>query len=188
VLSILGLTLLVAGLLELAKVSAAVGAFFVGLAVSGPAAERARPLLEPLRDLFAAVFFVFFSLEIDPGSIPPVIGPALALAVVSAATKTGAVWIAGGRSGLRARGRWRGAIVLVPRGEFSIAIAGIGMVAGVEPDLGPLAAAYVLVLAVAAPLVARLVRHRLLARPPTSPARGRPVAPAVSQRRKLTGG
>jgi CPA2 family monovalent cation:H+ antiporter-2 len=78
--------------------------------------------------------------------------------------------------------------VLVPRGEFSIAIAGIGMVAGVEPDLGPLAAAYVLVLAVAAPLVARLVRHRLLARPPTSPARGRPVAPAVSQRRKLTGG
>ena len=46
---------------------------------------RARTrLLSPLRDLFAAVFFVFFGLHTDPASIPPVLLPALALAVVTA--------------------------------------------------------------------------------------------------------
>jgi CPA2 family monovalent cation:H+ antiporter-2 len=161
VLSLLGLTLLVAGLLELASVSAAVGAFFVGLAVSGPAAERARPLLEPLRDLFAAVFFVFFSLEIDPAAIPPVLGRAVALALVTAGTKTAAVWIAARRAGIGPRGRWRGALVLLARGEFSVAIAGIGVAAGLDPELGPVAAAYVLSLAVAGPTLARLLAHRL---------------------------
>lgn len=161
VLSLLGLTLLVAGLLERASVSAAVGAFFVGLAVSGPAAERARPLLEPLRDLFAAVFFVFFSLEIDPAAIVPVLGPSIGLALVTAGTKTAAVWIAARRAGIGPRGRWRGALVLLPRGEFSVAIAGIGVAAGLDPELGPLAAAYVLSLAVAGPTLARLLAHRL---------------------------
>jgi CPA2 family monovalent cation:H+ antiporter-2 len=46
---------------------------------------------------------------------------------------------------------------LMARGEFSIALAGLGVAAGVEPELGPLAAAYVLLMAVAGPLVARVV-------------------------------
>ncbi len=167
-LSILGVTLLVAGVLEVAGVSAAVGAFFVGLALSGPVAERARPLLEPLRDLFAAVFFVFFSLEIDPGSIPRVIWPALGLAVVTAATKVSAARIAARRSGVGSRGQWRAAVLLIPRGEFSVAIAAIAVAAGVEPQLGPLSAAYVLVLAIAGPTAALVARGRLTSR--TSPA------------------
>ena len=170
VLSILGLTLLVAGLLEMARVSAAVGAFFVGLALSGPLVERARSLLEPLRDLFAAVFFVFFSLEIDPRSIPSVIWPALALAGVTAATKTGAVRIAAARAGVGSRGQWRAAILLVPRGEFSIAIAAIAVAAGIEPQLGPLAATYVLVLALAGPTAAVISRGRLTRRRTNLPA------------------
>ena len=164
-LSILGVTLLVAGVLELARVSAAVGAFFVGLALSGTLAERARPLLEPLRDLFAAVFFVFFSLEIDPESIPRVMWPALALAVVTAATKGAAVRIATRRAGIATRGQWRAAVVLVPRGEFSIAIAAIAVAAGVERQLGPLAAVYVLVLAIAGPAAALVFRKQLARRP-----------------------
>lgn len=164
VLGVLGLTLFVAGVLELARVSAAVGAFFVGLALSGPAAERARPLLQPLRDLFAAVFFVFFSLEIDPGSIPSVIWIALTLAVLTAATKAAAAWAAARRAGIGARGRWRSALVLIPRGEFSIAIAGVGVVAGLEPDLGPLTAAYVLILAIAGSTLARIAGPRLAGR------------------------
>ncbi len=163
-LSILGMTLLIAGVLELARVSAAVGAFFVGLALSGPLAERARPLLEPLRDLFAAVFFVFFSLEIDPSSIPPVIWPAIELAVMTAATKAAAVRIAARRAGVASRGQWRAAILLIPRGEFSIAIAAIAVAAGVEPQLGPLAAAYVLLLALAGPAAALVFRTRLARR------------------------
>jgi CPA2 family monovalent cation:H+ antiporter-2 len=42
----------------------------------------------------------------------------------------------------------------VARGEFSIVIAGLGT--ALEPQLGPLSAAYVLFLAVLGPLLARL--------------------------------
>lgn len=40
-------------------------------------------------------------------------------------------------------------------GEFSIVIAGLAVSAGVEPSLGPLATAYVLILVVLGPLTAR---------------------------------
>src|SRR3954447_12317913 len=55
-LRLVGLTLLVAGLARAAGVSAAVGAFLVGLALPASFAERARAVMRPLRDLFAATF------------------------------------------------------------------------------------------------------------------------------------
>ena len=171
-LTVLGMTFVVAGLLEGIHVSAAVGAFFVGLSISGPAAERAGPLLHPLRDLFAAVFFLFFGLQIDPSSIPPVLGVAIALAVVTGGTKLFAGWTAARRAGVAARGRWRAALLLLPRGEFSIAIAGIGVAAGVEPELGPLAATYVLLLAIAGPTALRIAAVRLTPRTPAAPRLG----------------
>ena len=152
---ILGLTLVVAGVAERLQVSAAVGAFLVGIALSGQAAEAAQALLTPLRDLFAAVFFVFFGLQTDPRSIPPVALAAVALALVTAATKVATGWWAARRAGVGVRGRWRAGTSLVARGEFSIVIAGLAVAAGREPTLGPLATAYVLILAVLGPLAAR---------------------------------
>jgi CPA2 family monovalent cation:H+ antiporter-2 len=52
-----GAVLLVGGLADRLQVSAAIGAFLVGIALSGPIAEKSQQLLAPLRDLFAAVFF-----------------------------------------------------------------------------------------------------------------------------------
>jgi len=52
-------------------------------------------------------------------------------------------------------GRWRAGGALVARGEFSIVIAGLAVSAGIEPSLGPLATAYVLILVVLGPLTAR---------------------------------
>jgi K+:H+ antiporter subunit KhtU len=153
---ILGVALLVAGVAQQLQVSAAVGAFLVGIALSGPAAEAAHGLLTPLRDLFAAVFFVFFGLQTDPASIPPVALAATGLALVTAATKVATGWWAARRAGVGTRGRWRAGTVLVARGEFSIVIAGLAVAAGGEPQLGPLAAAYVLLLAVAGPVLARV--------------------------------
>jgi CPA2 family monovalent cation:H+ antiporter-2 len=43
----------------------------------------------------------------------------------------------------------------MPRGEFNIVIAGLAVSAGTNTRLGPLAAAYVLILAVAGPVLAR---------------------------------
>jgi CPA2 family monovalent cation:H+ antiporter-2 len=152
---VLGLALLVAGLAQQLQVSAAVGAFLVGIAISGPAAASAGPLLAPLRDLFAAVFFVFFGLQTDPAQLPRVALPALGLAVVTAATKVATGWWAAGRAGIGRAGRLRAGTVLVARGEFSIVIAGLAVAAGLQSRVGPLATAYVLALAVLGPLLAR---------------------------------
>ena len=57
--TVFGAILLVAGLAQHFQVSAAIGAFLVGIAVSGPIAEQSHRLLAPLRDLFAAMFFFF---------------------------------------------------------------------------------------------------------------------------------
>ncbi|MFF3634601.1 cation:proton antiporter [Streptomyces sp. NPDC002250] len=152
---VLGLTLLVAGVAQQLQVSAAVGAFLVGIALSGEVAEGAHNLLAPLRDLFAAVFFVFFGLHTDPASIPPVLLPALALAVVTTLTKIATGYWAARRAGISSKGRWRAGGTLVARGEFSIVIAGLAVTSGIDSDLGPLATAYVLILVVLGPLTAR---------------------------------
>jgi CPA2 family monovalent cation:H+ antiporter-2 len=173
---VLGLTLVVAGVAQQLQVSAAVGAFLVGIALSGEVAEGAHNLLAPLRDLFAAVFFVFFGLHTDPATIPPVLLPALALAVVTALTKIATGYWAAGRAGISPKGRWRAGGTLVARGEFSIVIAGLAVTAGIEPSLGPLATAYVLILVVLGPLTARWTEP-LATRLTSRPRRPLPPAP-----------
>jgi CPA2 family monovalent cation:H+ antiporter-2 len=151
-----GAVLLVAGLAQELNVSAAIGAFLVGIALSGPIAERSKRLVAPLRDLFAATFFFFYGLEVDPRTLPGVLLLAVALGLVTALTKvlTG-VWAAR-RAGVDRRAGLRAGMSLIARGEFSIVIAGLGV--GLEPRLGPLAAAYVLLLAVLGPILARAVK------------------------------
>lgn len=156
-LTVLGITLLVAGAAEQIHVSAAVGAFLVGIGVSGEAAHRARGLLSPLRDLFAAVFFVFFGLSINPQELPDVAWIVLALALVTGATKFASGWWAVREAGIGVRGRRRAGAALIARGEFSIVIAGLGVSAGVAEGLGAVAAGYILVMATMGPIIARLV-------------------------------
>ncbi|MGW2514660.1 cation:proton antiporter [Streptomyces scopuliridis] len=176
---VLGLTVLVAGVAQELQVSAAVGAFLVGIALSGEVAEGAHNLLAPLRDLFAAVFFVFFGLNTDPAAIPPVLVPALILATITTLTKIGTGWYAAKRAGVRTAGRWRTGGTLVARGEFSIVIAGLAV--GVEPRIGPLATAYVLILVILGPLAARWTEPlaRRLTRKP-APAAPAPAAAATT--------
>ena len=173
-LNLLGAALLVSGLAQALQVSAAVGAFMLGIAISGATAHSATRILEPLRDLFAAIFFVAFGLNTDPASIPPVLGWALVLAVVTTATKmiTG-VWAAK-RAGIARRGRFRAGAALVARGEFSIVIAGLAVASGAaSAELAALATAYVLLMAITGPLAARYVEP-VLARF-TRPAAPEPV-------------
>lgn len=129
-------------------------AFLLGLSISGTLAHRTRELMSPLRDLFAALFFVSFGLQIDVLSIPGVLGVAAILAVVTTVTKLVTGWIAT-RGASAVPGRLRAGATLVARGEFSIVIAGLGLAAGGEPSLGPLAATYVLLTAVSGPLLTR---------------------------------
>ena len=54
---------------------------------------------------------------------------------------------------MQTRGRYRAGTTLIPRGEFSILIAGLGLT--LVPTLGPLAAVYVLMTAIIGPVLAR---------------------------------
>lgn len=143
-LTTLGLALLVAGVSERLQLSAAVGAFLVGITLSGRVAERTHELMHPLTDWFAAIFFLFFGLGIELNTLPPVILPALALVVVTALTKVATAWWSTRRMNLESSNRLRAGITLIARGEFSLVMAGMGIAAGLEPQLGPLTAAYVL--------------------------------------------
>lgn len=163
-LSVLGLTLLVAGLAAEAKVSSAVGAFLVGIAISGPAAEHAEKLLMPLRDLFASVFFLFFGLSSDPRDLVPMLLPAVVLAAVTMATKVVTGYVAAAKAGIGEAGRWRAGFVLTPRGEFSIVIAGLAVSAGADRSLAALATAYVLITIIVGPILARIPDGKRFAR------------------------
>lgn len=161
VLSILGFAILIAGVADVARFSAAVGALLAGIMLSGPAAAGAQALVRPLRDLFAAIFFAFIGLSVDPSTIPPVLGIAVFLGVVTSATKYGTGWWAARRLGSEVRARGVVGAALIPRGEFSIAIAGLAAATTVREDLGALTVAYVIFTVVVGSVVTKVLARRV---------------------------
>ncbi len=152
-LRVLGITLMVAAVAEVLHASAAVGAFLVGLTLTGATADRARQVLGPLRDLFAAIFFLAIGLSVDPHELLPMLPVALVLAVVTAATKVATGMVAARRDGVARRGQLRAGAALIARGEFSLII--IGLVGTSIPTVAALATSYVFVMAIAGPVLAR---------------------------------
>ncbi|HEV2149473.1 MAG TPA: cation:proton antiporter [Longimicrobiaceae bacterium] len=129
-----------------AGLSEAIGAFLAGLALAETAhRERAERLFAPLQGLFAAVFFLGFGLSIDPGEFADVWAHALALTLLGVALKVAAGWWIGQRDGLSPRASLALGLTLVPRGEFSIVLAGIAAAAGYG-ELAALVALLVLAL------------------------------------------
>lgn len=159
-LAVLGVTFVAGALAEQVRISAAVAAFLVGIVISGEAADRVRVVLAPIRDLFAAVFFLFFGLQVDLGEVPPVLVTAVVLAVATATTKIGTGWIGGTLNKVSAPGRWRAGLALVARGEFSIVIAELAILAERDARVGALATTYVLILAFCGPIAVYVLEGR----------------------------
>ncbi len=141
-LTVFGSTLLAAGLASYIGFSGAVAAFLVGLLLTGDVAVVARVRLAPLRDLFAAIFFLFFGLRTDPVEIPPVLIISLLLAAVGIFTKyLTAKWAArNSNDSVMAI-----AALLIPRGEFSILIAGLTSTLAFNNKLQAITIAYVII-------------------------------------------
>ena len=152
-LRVLGITLIVAAVAEHLHASAAVGAFLVGLTLTGETAERARKLLGPLRDVFAAIFFVAVGLPVNPAQLLPELPIAVILAAVTAATKVATGVFAARREGVARRGQLRAGTTLMARGEFSLII--IGLVGSSIAGVAALATSYVFVLAIVGPVLTR---------------------------------
>ena len=155
-LRVLGLTLIVAAAAEHVHASAAVGAFLVGMTLTGPVADRARSVLFPLRDLFAAVFFVSIGLTVAPADLLPRLPFALGQAAVTALTKLNTGAYAARREGAAAAGQRRAGTALIARGEFSLVI--IGLAGASVATLSSVATPYVFILAIVGPVLTRFAR------------------------------
>lgn len=162
-LRVLGITLIVAAMAESLHASAAVGAFLVGLTLTGETATRTRQVLAPLRDLFAAIFFLAIGYSVDPHELIPMLPAALILAAATAATKVATGIFAARHDGVARRGQLRAGTALIARGEFSLII--IGLAGSSLPAVAALATSYVFIMAIAGPVLARYTGPR-----PAAPA------------------
>lgn len=160
-LTVFGAALLAAGAATLVGFSGAVAAFLVGLLLTGEVANTVRARLSPLRDFFSALFFLFFGLATNPADIPDVLPLAALLAVAGIGIKMFVGWwIARDMSDQMS---WRrvGAF-LVPRGEFSILIAGLVVGPHFSEQLQALTITYVMLTALAGSVLLLIFRSGFL--------------------------
>jgi CPA2 family monovalent cation:H+ antiporter-2 len=119
---VFGVTLAAAGAATLAGFSGAIAAFLIGMLLTGEVAESLRSRFAPLREIFSAIFFLFFGLSISVVDVVSVLPVALAFSVLGIAGKLGVGWWVGRDMSDRMSWRRIGAF-LVARGEFSMIIA-----------------------------------------------------------------
>lgn len=152
------------------------GAFWAGsILASGRYGERTQIFLQPVTELFAAVFFTAIGMLLDPRLFPALGILALAVVAVGAATK-----LLGGFLALRAYQvpLWPAAAcatVLIPRGEISLVIAQYAGDAAIVGQLQLLGTIIVIATTLLAPLTLTLVRQ--LARRSSLRAASRAAAP-----------
>ena len=111
--------------------SVALGAFVAGVLVSesGEAPKIAR-LVDPVRDLFAAVFFVSVGMLIDPRMIVEHWAAVVVLTTVVVVGKIGSVALGAFLTGNGTRISVAAGMSLAQIGEFSFIIAGLGLALG----------------------------------------------------------
>jgi CPA2 family monovalent cation:H+ antiporter-2 len=111
--------------------SVALGAFLAGVVVAeARSSTRITHMVEPLRDMFAALFFVAIGLRIDPLMLWHYAGPALLIAAVVIVGKTLAVSMGVFVTGHDARTSLRTGLSMAQIGEFSFVIATLGVSLG----------------------------------------------------------
>lgn len=148
-LGLLALVLGAAAVAEGAGLSAALGAFLIGLVLAesiwGP---RLREAVVPLRDASVAAFFFAFGMLVDLGNIGTALPMLLVLIPVTLATKFLTGWLIASRRGQTPKAKLNIATTLMPRGEFSIVVANTAVAAGYGPALSTVAGVYVVATAV----------------------------------------
>ncbi len=137
--------------------SVALGAFLAGAVVAeSRSVGRVLQLVEPLRDMFAALFFVAIGLKIDPAMLLQYALPALLIAVVVIVGKTLACSLGIFIVGHDTRTALRSGLAMAQIGEFSFVIATLGLSLGVISDfIYPIAVAVSVLCMAASPYMNR---------------------------------
>jgi CPA2 family monovalent cation:H+ antiporter-2 len=111
--------------------SVALGAFVGGMLVAASGEVRQiEPLVHPVRDIFAALFFVSVGMLIDPGAIAQHWLAVLLFTIVVIAGKVFGVTIGAFLTGNGTRTSIAAGFSLAQIGEFSFIIAGLGVTLG----------------------------------------------------------
>lgn len=133
--------------------SVALGAFIAGslIAESGRGKQVAE-LVKPVRDVFAAVFFVAVGMLIDPALVAQHWGVVLVLTLVVIVGKLVAVGLGAFLAGRGTQAAIRTGLSMAQIGEFSFIIVSLGVATGaVRPFLFPVAVAVSAITTLATP-------------------------------------
>lgn len=142
---------------EAAGFSVALGAFFAGtlIAESGES-KMIEHLASPLRDTFAAIFFVAIGMTVDPRIAATHLGTSLLVFVAVVVAQFVAVSVAGILSGNGPRLSVTAGLSLGQVGEFGFILSAIGINAGLAPpELGPIVVTVAVLTAFSTPLAVR---------------------------------
>jgi monovalent cation:H+ antiporter-2, CPA2 family len=143
VVACVGICFAVALLAQRFGYSVALGAFLAGtLVAESGQGETLEHLLQPVRDLFAAIFFVSVGMLIDPALIARHWASVLVLTAVVIAGKLAGVALPALLAGTGVRTAVQAGMSMAQIGEFSFIIAGLGISLGAVGDfLYPIAVA-----------------------------------------------
>jgi CPA2 family monovalent cation:H+ antiporter-2 len=121
--------------------SVALGAFVAGMLVAESGkVQQIEPLVQPVRDMFAAVFFVAVGMQIDPAQVAAHWLAILVLTVIVVVGKVTSVSLGAFVSGKGIKTSVAAGMSLAQIGEFSFIIASLGVSLGVVgPQVYPVA-------------------------------------------------
>ncbi len=128
----LALAFLAAGAAESFGLAMIIGAFSIGLALSGT--ELAEKLEEPLNAVYVAlvpIFFVVMGMLVDVTALGGVWAFGLVVTAFAIIGKVGGSGLPALLAGFNRRGALRIGIAMMPRGEVALIMAGVGISAGV---------------------------------------------------------
>ena len=143
---------------EFLGLSAAAGAFLIGVVIGDTdAAGRVTRLVNPVRDMFGALFFLSIGMLIDYRTLDDYIVPSLVVVGVFMGGKIVANTIGATLAGRRSRTAVQVGMTMPQMGEFSLAIGHLSVTnAAVGPVVAPVLAIATAITAILAPLTSKI--------------------------------
>ena len=150
-----GLAVLFAGIGELLSVTDAIGAFLIGLVLGASTyRNKIEHIAIPLRDVFAAFFFVNFGLDLNLAEFPPVVGVVILAVLLTIVLNILAGQFVAWLNGLGVQAGINTTAILQNRGEFALILATLSVAAGLDSRIQAFAGLYVLIMAILGPILA----------------------------------
>jgi Kef-type K+ transport system membrane component KefB len=150
-----GIALFLSGLSEMAGLAMIIGAYVVGLSLSQTdIAFEIQEKLHGIYDFMVPIFFAIMGMMVDFSALPAVLGFGAVYVLVAFAGKLIGCGIPALAVGFNLRGAFRIGAGMLPRGEVTLIVAGIGLASGaIGPEMFGVAIMTLLAAGVSAPPV-----------------------------------